>query len=130
MKPKNEPNHTTRNSRTKQAPAISVSRFAGPRPRFLSMPPTYGACGRLECGKGPRRCSSPGTHLVLSPPPGDLRPAAEVQLGQDVLHVVVDGSLGDDELVGDLPVRQPLGHHRRDLGLAMSQRAARPVPGV
>ncbi len=44
-----------------------------------------------------------------------------MQLLQDVAHVVLDGVLGDEQLLGDVAVVHPLGDQRQDLHLAVGQ---------
>jgi hypothetical protein len=39
-----------------------------------------------------------------------------------VTHVCVDGALGDEQPLGDLPVRQTPGNQLRDLNLTRSER--------
>jgi hypothetical protein len=53
---------------------------------------------------------------------GQLHPIAHVELLEDVLAVALDGALADDEQVGDLPGRVPLGDELDDLRLALGQR--------
>src|SRR3954451_17584760 len=50
-----------------------------------------------------------------------LHAGVEVQLLEDVAHVVLDRVLRDVELVGDLTVREPLGHELEHLELAVGQ---------
>lgn len=55
-------------------------------------------------------------------PASDLRAAGEAELVEDVFHVQARGTLGDDEPVADLPVRQPLSNQDDNLALASRQR--------
>ena len=54
-----------------------------------------------------------------------LRAIGRAELPDDVLHVLLDGVLGDRELAADLLVRQPLGEEPQDRGLARRQREVR-----
>src|SRR3546814_2869344 len=47
-----------------------------------------------------------------------LHAGVQVQLLEDVPHVVLHGVLGDVELTGDLPVAHPLSHELQHLELA------------
>ncbi len=51
-----------------------------------------------------------------------LRAIAHVQFAVDVVEVRLDRALGDEELLGDLLVRQTLGDQGEDLALALAQR--------
>jgi hypothetical protein len=55
-------------------------------------------------------------------PRGDLASPGEVQLGEDVLDVVLRGAFGDHEPFGDLPVGEALCDQLGDLSLARAQR--------
>src|SRR5262245_7418218 len=57
-------------------------------------------------------------------PDSDLAAVGEAELGEDVLHVVLRGALGQMQLGGDLPVGQTARHRDGDLVLARSQRPA------
>src|SRR5215211_180439 len=61
--------------------------------------------------------------------PGRLAPGADVELGQDGGHVVVDGPDRDDQAAGDLGVGQALGEQLKDLELAVGE-AGRVGPGA
>src|SRR4051812_17582242 len=52
---------------------------------------------------------------------GELHAVVHLELAQRVLHVVLDGPVGDHEPVGDLAVREPLGDHPEHLGLPLGQ---------
>jgi hypothetical protein len=52
---------------------------------------------------------------------GDLGAVAAAELGQDVTHVRVDGAVGDEQPLGDLPVRQTPCDQLRDLTLTRSE---------
>src|SRR6516225_12336389 len=54
-----------------------------------------------------------------------FHPRVEVQLLEDVTHVVLHRVLGDVELVADLPVALTLGHQLEDLELPLGQRRRR-----
>src|SRR5262245_36080176 len=45
------------------------------------------------------------------------RAVAHAKLGEDVRDMILDGSLGDAERVGDLLVAVAAGHEAQDLGL-------------
>src|SRR4051794_1037180 len=56
----------------------------------------------------------------------------QAQLGQDAVHVLFDGRLGDPQLVDDAGIGPALGHQREDLALAraeLGERIAAPVGG-
>src|SRR2546430_2462677 len=73
---------------------------------------SVGAASERSAGRGPRQESALGT------PGRDLRAMVHAELVEDVLHVVVDGALGDDELLRDLAIGHALRDHHRDLRLA------------
>src|SRR6478735_8190873 len=50
-----------------------------------------------------------------------LHARVQLQLLQDVADVVLDRVLGDEELLGDLTVVEPLGHEPEDLELALGE---------
>src|SRR5215212_10695365 len=50
-----------------------------------------------------------------------LHRGGEAELVEDAGHVLLDGPLADDELVGDRLVRAALRHQRQDLSLARRQ---------
>src|SRR5690349_11194765 len=49
---------------------------------------------------------------------------AHAELGHDVRHVAVHGVLAEHEPLGDLAVREPVGHEREHLVLARAELAA------
>src|SRR5262245_33520133 len=70
-----------------------------------------------------------GCLLAVAECPGELGPAGDVQLAEDLAQVVLDGAGADEQPGGDLPVGQVLGdqpgdllllrgEHRRGLGAA------------
>ena len=48
---------------------------------------------------------------------GELDPAGDVELAEDLVQVVLDGAGADEQLAGDLPVGQALGGQPGDLRL-------------
>ena len=50
-----------------------------------------------------------------------LDPVVQLQLAQGVLHVVLDGAVGEVQPLSDLLVRQPLGHQAEHLGLPLGE---------
>src|SRR4029078_10435542 len=83
-----------------------------------------------ESGKGPRRCSFPRAHVTLGPPRRDLRAAVEVELRQDVRHVVIHGAFRAAEPIRDVAVAEARGYELRDGGLRARDPAARPAPVI
>src|SRR5829696_3651850 len=61
------------------------------------------------------------TSLVLGMVGGNLLPRVEVQLLQDVRHVVFDGVLRDCQFLGDTAVGESLRHKERHLPLAAGE---------
>jgi hypothetical protein len=53
---------------------------------------------------------------------GGLGAVAAAELGQDVAHMSIYGALGDEEPLGDLPVRQALGDQPCNLVFAPDER--------
>jgi hypothetical protein len=58
---------------------------------------------------------------VVDEPERELGSRSEPEFGQAVAHVDLDGSLVDNELLGDLTVRKTARHELRDLALASRQ---------
>src|SRR6516162_5385585 len=58
-----------------------------------------------------------GFFLVISKCPGELSPAADAKLAEDLAQVVLDGAGADEQPGGDLPVGQVLGDQPGDLFL-------------
>src|SRR5918993_3651107 len=56
-----------------------------------------------------------------------LHAGVQLQLLQDVADVVLDGVLGDEELLGDLTVVEALGHQPEHLELALGEAQRRPL---
>ena len=56
---------------------------------------------------------------------GQARTRADVELAEDVREVGVDGARRDEQLLGDLPVRQALGHQGRDRPLRAREEGER-----
>src|SRR5919201_4679338 len=54
---------------------------------------------------------------LCSHPRGDLRSAREVELGEDVLHVVLRCAFRNEQALRDLAVGQPFGDQPSDLVL-------------
>src|SRR5215213_7278118 len=50
----------------------------------------------------------------------------DADLGEDVPDVVLHGPLAEEQLVGDLLVRQPLGEEPQDLTFSLREPAGRP----
>src|SRR6516164_3942207 len=66
-----------------------------------------------------------GFFLVISKCPGELSPAADAKLAEDLAQVVLDGAGADEQPGGDLPVGQVLGDQQRDLLLLRSEHLRR-----
>src|SRR5690348_15978056 len=60
--------------------------------------------------------------VLAADPGGELGSRGEPELAEDVLDVRIDRSLGQDQLFGDLPVPEALGHQLGDLPLPPGQR--------
>ena len=58
-----------------------------------------------------------------------LGPARHAELGEQVRHVVLHRLLRQEQLVGDLAVRAPLGEEMQDLALLLGERAESLVLG-
>jgi len=52
--------------------------------------------------------------LAIDGEDGGFGPVGDLQLAEDVAHVVAHGALAEEQLRGDLPVGQPLDHQRQD----------------
>src|SRR3712207_9411931 len=50
-------------------------------------------------------------------------PILQLELLEDVAHVVLHGVLADEQLAGDLAVVEPLGHEAEHLELSIGQRS-------
>ena len=75
---------------------------------------------------GPRsRARRRGIASQLEGQHGRLRPTLQVELGQQVGHVVPHRLLGQDQALGDLAVGQAVGDEVQDLALTRGQRAQR-----
>src|SRR5438105_3225689 len=59
--------------------------------------------------------------MPVGVPDGDLRAGVEAEFGEDVLDVAFDGTCGDDQEAGDLPVGQALRDQFGDLVLPTGQ---------
>src|SRR4051812_3439317 len=64
---------------------------------------------------------SPGGEAVLDGEDGGTRPGAPAGLVIDAREVVLDGPRRDDELLGDLRVRQAAGAEAQDVDLAVGE---------
>src|SRR5689334_9709164 len=60
--------------------------------------------------------------LISREPARDLDPRVEAQLVEDVVDVVVHGSLRDEETGRDLAIAQTAGQQPRDLAFAPAER--------
>src|SRR4051794_36700166 len=81
------------------------------------------ALGRSPCcGSHRGRSVSRGSLEQLGGEHRGLRATLEAQLGEDAGDVVLDGLLGQEELLTDLAVRQTLGHELEDAPLLRRQR--------
>src|SRR5919197_1938026 len=103
----------TSNSRTVSGCHAS---WSAPRPRAVAW----------LVGERDRRGGLLGGHLRPDDggdPGSDLRPSGHAQLREDVFDMRARRLWCDDELLGDLAVRQPLGDEPRDLELSGSQRS-------
>jgi hypothetical protein len=49
----------------------------------------------------------------------------QVELSENARHVLLDGAVGDHELLGDRAVRSPLRHQAENLGLARGETSER-----
>src|SRR5690349_20001299 len=58
-----------------------------------------------------------GCLFVIRECPGELSPAGDVELAEDLVQVVLDGADADEQLAGDVPVGQALGGQPGDLRL-------------
>src|SRR6266481_1386371 len=73
---------------------------------------------RVSPSRASRSSVSPCRYLlVIRECPGELYPAGDAELAEDLVQVVLDGSGADEQLAGDLPVGQPLGGQPGDLRL-------------
>src|SRR5690349_14093432 len=80
--------------------------------------PRWPSRGDATSGDYPRTSAEFLIALLIAPgahPCGDLRAVGEVELGEDVLHMVLRGAFGDEQSFRDLAVREPFGHHPCDL---------------
>lgn len=75
------------------------------------------------------RRTTPSSPLARGEPGRDLRAGGELQLRQDVLDVLIGGSRGDHQALGDMPVAQPLRDEAGDLGLPPGQHTGRRTGG-
>src|SRR5688572_4013116 len=76
---------------------------------------------RPENGRGP---SFDVEQLLSDGVDHGLHPGMEVELLEDVPDVVLDGVLGDEELLADIPVVETLGNKFQDLELALGKPGA------
>src|SRR5262245_49360497 len=72
-----------------------------------------GSTAARSARSAPRR----GCLLVVAKCPGELGPAGDVQLAEDLAQVILDGAGADEQPGGDLPVGQVLGDQPGDLRL-------------
>src|SRR5271165_4519935 len=107
-----------------------------PEVRIAAWPPTAAWLASLRVGGEPEGgwllggrvarpaggCGSRGRRHRGGDDRGDLGPAGAAELGQYPADVCVDGSLGDDQPGGDLPVGQAVGDQFRNLVLPCGQR--------
>ena len=97
-------------------PSGAVRKERGCARGFLRV--RLGACERR------RRLCQPRPIRQASAPPADvtqrttLDARIDTELVEDVRHVALDGSLGDEELRGRIGVRRPIGHESRHLEFA------------
>ena len=79
------------------------------------------ASAAREAGRRRSRLDQPAPDRVA----GQLHSVAHPELLEDVAAMVLDRLLADDESVGDLVARMPLGHELDDLQLARGERVGR-----
>ena len=74
---------------------------------------------RVSYGRGP------ADYVVVEAPldgvPHELHAVVQLELAERVLDVVLDSAVGDDQTLGDLLVREPLGDQPQHLGLALGE---------
>src|SRR6266566_5030501 len=105
------------------------------RCRSVLTPPAYGHAHAGDLGRGDGRrepASGDLDHLLAHGIDHRFHARMQVQLLEDVPDVVLDGVLGDVELLRDVPVVQTLGDELEDLHLAFGQpwrRHLRPLLG-
>src|SRR5271169_3365894 len=93
--------------------------------------PYLRVCAGRKDATGTRESCHPGKYSAeysfakvagfRNKPRGDLAPAAEPELDQDVLNVVLRRPLRDEQPLADLLVGQPLRHQPGHLELAWTQ---------
>src|SRR5215475_7820543 len=72
----------------------------------------------MSPSRASRSSVPPGGYLfVILERPGELCPAGDAELVEDLVQVVLDGAGADEQLAGDLPVGQALGGQPGDLRL-------------
>ena len=54
----------------------------------------------------------------------------QVELGEDMLYVLLNGSLGDPQLMGNSGIGTPLGHESEHLTLAGAEDRQRVIPAL
>ena len=113
-----------RTSRIRAAQSPAASAVAARAPPHGSAAPAGRALRPAPVRRAAPPASAASIEQAASAPRGWPGARGHRQLAVDVLDVAFDGVAGQMQLVGDLPVAQPLGHQVQDLVFARAERFA------